>query len=181
MRLSLLLSLFASGVLSAASLKVSVDFSSGFDRGDWDEFYDVPGFPQVPLKTVKVLLPYEADLDSVTFRTEVAAARKERMSWEISSQPKPLCHDAKWVPESVSYDEGVHFPADHLGVPSVVIKHGYRVAYIPVFPVLYHAEKREGFKVRSGELTLKLKKVGGADTYRASMQDEKEAIALCDD
>ncbi len=179
--LTLLLAL-ASGELRAQTIKINVDFSPLWDgirwAGDWER---VPGNPEIPVLWQRILLPYGEKLETATFSPTGEERLKAGLDFVTVSFPRPMC-EVKYEPHpSRAFADGEMLPDDSTAKPTDLVKHGFHLAYVPLYPVRYFPASGEGIVASGGELTLETTPVKLSPLYRGFDQDLLEILPLVDD
>ena len=158
----------------AQTLHYSIDFQFAQEKDQR------PGFPQVPKLTKRVLLPYGTEIATVRFKEKDGARRNGHFDFPITPHPRPLCDADLGTITNHTFGVGERYPASSLGEAQIIEKHGFRIAYVSLFPVQYFPATNDGTTSLGGELEIELKD-SIQTLYRGTSSDREEALALADE
>ena len=175
---------FPSISLWARSLVYQYPFPSVKEMSQWDgDWWEEPGRPLVPVVWAKLLIPYGEKFHSLTFKVNSTASQKNRGPLRIAAIPKPLCQaSSRQLPVETPKEPlapGELFPPTVIGKPLPLIKNGYEILYVPLFPFIVDTENT--LSVSGVQLTLTVEPSSKtAVTYRGSEEDQKLVLDLID-
>src|SRR5262249_47738961 len=118
------------------------------------------------------------DVDSVDFRPSPGERRRDRVAYPITPFPRSLCGGRDPEPALPQYTAGESFPRSPLGRWHVVRKLGFRIAVVPLYPVLYFPSTASEVSYAGGDLELHLRTVGRSPLYRGFPGDLEETLPL---
>ncbi|NBT57772.1 hypothetical protein EBT16_03205 [bacterium] len=149
----------------------------------WDGPYvELPGKPRLPRITARILVPYQQVVEKVEFKTLSNEGWTEKVALEPVPVPKPLCDFERPVSQNpVPEDKSSYFPEKPVGEPTVVIKHGYKILWVDIYPARYEFETQTLNWLPEGELEVQFKQDPKPPMdFFATLSDQKEALKLAD-
>lgn len=163
----------------AAVLRQRIDLAKDWGRGGWTGSREkVPGYPEVPVVTAKVLLPYGEALKRVELHALDRGELRQGVEFPVVPFPRPMCQGDFAEPEAPRFVPGQAYPSEHSGPPTVVTLHGYRIAYVPVYPLRLLPASREAMSLSAAELVVETEPAQPSPLYRGKRSDRDEVVAL---
>ncbi len=168
-------------VFANQTLNYSVEFgSSARGLSSSSEWEEVPGMPIVPRLTKRILLPFKKKLKRVTFSEEMRGRSFQKMILPRASIPRPLCDVKYEVVKDKVFNATESYPGRNVGDIQIINKHGFNIAYIPLYPVQYFPESSEAIVSIRGNLELELEDTVESGIYRGLEEDKREVLRLTD-
>jgi len=177
-----LLVLLCGGVFSlalqAATIQIHYDFEQYWKDGEWTgEWWQEPGVPEVPVVWAKILLPFDYEAGDFGFEAAPGSASRVRFPVRVPSQPRPMC--------AVDYKENVartaepdaYFPGHAAGQATHLVKHGFQIFYVPLFPLQVIPSTGENLKIPGGELSLEARPTATRSATFRGLRSDREAVA----
>lgn len=181
-----LLVLFCGGLfsaaVSAATLSFDYDFEKSWQGDRWTgEWWQEPGLPEVPVVWARVLIPFGHEPGSFSFVARTGRGGRGKFPTRLVTQPRPMC-DVKYEPPSApALEPEAYFPGRSAGESVSVVKHGFRIFYLPLFPLQVKPGTGENYRVPGGELTIETHpSVYREESFRGLLVDREEVSLLVD-
>ncbi len=178
----LCLGVFLAGAGEAATLRYHYDFTKQWQNNQWKgDWHRVTGYPLVPRVTAKILLPYGQTVEKFELALQTHGDLKPGLDFPVTPFPKPLCDGISFPePAYPKFLPSQPYPADHSGKATLLRKHGYLIAQIPLFPVRYLPDTHEGIAIGQGDLVIETKADAVSPLYRGRLDDRAEVLAMID-
>ena len=132
-----------------------------------------PGRPRLPVQTVRVLLPPDADLHRVSIALRNPTVRRLPGTWDIPAAPPYAASAGRpvWPADTRIaggrdrgvYEQDAFYPAGHLGRVRVGQLRQWNLATIPVFPYRFNPVTRELDWLEGGELVFDCPPAAGGE------------------
>ncbi len=126
-------------------------------RIEGSKLHGLPGQPLLPVKPVKVLIPYGHELVGVVLKN----AKVETMNapYDIMPAQRPVPLSANYTPAPTKPDAAIYgshefFPAQWSGVASTQYKRGFAVATVFVYPLRYNPSDKRVQRLISADLVV---------------------------
>lgn len=102
------------------------------------------GCPRLPVKSVSILLPKNAELDSISLSTNSPITLNEKINRiTFSSNTFPLSSPQNnWSPSHCGYDNKSFFPQQLYNNIGIQYLKGFPILHVNIHPVQYHGERK---------------------------------------
>ncbi len=138
--------------------------------------YTDTGKPVLPVKTVKILLPYGKTYSKVKVYPSPAIGIKGEYLIEPGQSPYISQREKKVTPDPEIYSSSQPYPADIFEVVTVQNKKGYRILFLNIFPVRYIPLQGKLDWCREIEVEVYTRPAQIAGGYRGLSKDEKSIM-----
>jgi len=158
------------GTLTAQSIDLDFEFSlpipvhhQGFDRFVTDQgLYNVnPGEPMVPMKTVRILLPENADVAQINVNTGDVVVFDGRYVMEAVPQFQSLSESDVEIDRAPYSGQGV-FPGEFVRKSSIQYFRGAKILVLNLYPFQYDSDRAQAYYYP--ELSVNVELTQGKDS-----------------
>jgi hypothetical protein len=143
---------------------VSVQTQNGVAVFDTDHFLDCPGRPKMPVQVVRILLPEDADLDSLTYTLKNVKELDLGTGWEIDVAPPFEAGDGTvLVPKQINlvdgkdsalYSTNAFYPPVWAGGIRAGHMRRFKVAHVQIYPYRYNPVTKALKRITSATLMV---------------------------
>ncbi|RKY34339.1 MAG: hypothetical protein DRP78_06700, partial [Candidatus Omnitrophota bacterium] len=147
--------------------------------------YGKPGEPAMPVKTVKYLIPFGREIESVNVVWEKKEKIKGSFVIEPAQRPIPLNYQGRiksTLPDPLIYNSAQAFPGKLYSLVSIQQFKNYKIAIINLYPVEYQPLFKNLYYYRNLELQINLKQAAShtVKKYSSDLKDIKAVKKFVD-
>lgn len=164
--------------LSAAQYTLSTDFPSMTSikswKGQWEE---KAGYPKVPVHYIQWLIPRGEKIKSLQITGERGGDGPTPLALPQTPRYLPMCNVRVKTTQPHVFSPGEFYPPSHLGREQLLVKHGYSILSVPLYPVLYLPTEKKVVGTEKMSLTIETEQDTVDKVFSSPLPSDVEEVS----
>ncbi|KYK24510.1 hypothetical protein AYK24_05995 [Thermoplasmatales archaeon SG8-52-4] len=136
--------------------------------------------PCLPMKPVKILLPYGQNFDDLSIETSEKISLGNNYNIELGQHLAPVTTEYELPKQSIQNNYVGIYPGKQYSIIGTYSFRGYKVLFVNLHPVQYEKESGEIYFYKNMDLLIKTKHSSYQRSYRGLLQDREVIVDMVD-